>query len=441
MRARLLALGVASAVVLGACSNATSSAPASSTAPDASASASEAAVVEPVEITFQADPDQITPAELWQGLVDKFNAENPDIRVKLILSPGSSQRDQYAKTLLQAGTFPDVAWQLSVDQFKDVLLPYDLADPINKHQLGTENMLWSGQLLSTAPSSENWNNIFYNKKMFADAGITSLPKTWPEFEVALEKLKASGVTPIVLGGEWLPGFYLLASLNNVFSESLDQCWYAKRRAGTAHFTDQGFVDAAKRMQDWLAKGYFSDGGLGNSYAEAGVAFLQGKGAMYPMGSFESGSFTATPPDGFEIGHFTTPSTDGKTHIAGNIGGGGLTVSKSTEHPAEATRFAQWMSFSPKSLDTLLSVYGYGANVTPLEGTFSPKYTPLQQEIVDELNDPNATKIVGYYGAGSDCGVVPGLTPELEKQATRILLGDDIMTVLADFDAYWDKNVK
>ena len=393
----------------------------------------------PVEITFQSDPDQITPAEFWQGLVDTFNAANPDIHVTFIPSPGSSQRDQFAKTQLQAGTFPDVAWQLSVDQFKDALLPYDLNDPINKQQLGSQYMTWDGKLLNTAPSSESWTNIFYNKKAFADAGITAVPTSWPEFEDALAKLKASGITPIALGGEFLPAFYMASSLSNVFEESTDACWYSKRRDGTAHFTDQGWVDAATRIQDWVKKGYFTEGGLGNSYAQAGASFLKGDAAMYPMGSFESGSFKTNPPNGFEIGHFATPSTDGKVHLAGNIGGGGLTVSATTKHPAEATRFAQFMSFSPESLNKLFEVYGYAANVKLNEGEIKPNYTPIQQEIVDELNDPNVTKMVSYFGTGDKCGPVPGLPAEITKDASAIFLGEDIMTNLAKIDAYWDAN--
>jgi ABC-type glycerol-3-phosphate transport system substrate-binding protein len=431
-------------MVLAACSgsstpsNATT-APAASLPTGSSAAASLPATSAGgvVEISFQADPDQITPAAFWQDLVDKFNAANPDVHVNFNPSPGSSQRDQFAATLLQAGTFPDVAWQLNVNQFHDALLPYDVNDPINKQQLGLQNMLWGGQMLNTAPSSESWTNIFYNKKMFADAGITATPKTWPEFEVVLQKLKAAGDTPIVLGGEFIPAFYLIASFGNVFQESLDQCWYGKRHADTVHFTDQGFVDSATRIQDWLKQGYFSNGGLGNSYAQAGAAFLQGKAAMYGMGSFETGSFKTNPPNGFDIGHFSTPSTDGKIHLAGNIGSGGLTVSKTTKYPAQATRFAQFMSFDPQSLNKLYEVYGYAANVQLTSGTIAPDYTPIQKEIVDELNDPANTKIVSYFGAGDVCGTVPGLNQELITDATAIFLGDDIHTSLAKMDAYWE----
>src|SRR5690606_17465109 len=40
---------------------------------------------------------------------------------------------------------------------------------------------------------------FYNKDLFEQAGITEVPTDWPSFLDASEKLKAAGITPIVMG--------------------------------------------------------------------------------------------------------------------------------------------------------------------------------------------------------------------------------------------------
>ena len=45
---------------------------------------------------------------------------------------------------------------------------------------------------------QNW--MFYNTKVFADAGVEP-PKTFPELLAAGEKLKAKGVIPIASGGQ------------------------------------------------------------------------------------------------------------------------------------------------------------------------------------------------------------------------------------------------
>ena len=45
---------------------------------------------------------------------------------------------------------------------------------------------------------QNW--LWYNTKVFADAGVEP-PKTLPELLAAGEKLKATGVIPLALGGQ------------------------------------------------------------------------------------------------------------------------------------------------------------------------------------------------------------------------------------------------
>jgi ABC-type glycerol-3-phosphate transport system substrate-binding protein len=444
MRNSKLRVGLALALVamvVASCSSSAASptaAPASGQA-TAQATAVPTAVPAPVEITFQSDPDVVTPVEFWLDLVNKFNASHPAIHVKFIPSPGAAVRDEYAQTLLQAGSFPDTAWALEPIVFKDALMPLPLDDPEIQQQDNLTQMTIQGKLLNTSPFKETWSSIYYNKSMFTKAGITEEPKTWPEFETVLEKLKASGVVPMVLGGEFLPGFYAAASLSNIFSES-NPCWYAQRRSGKAHFTDQNWVDEMTKLRTWTTKGYFLQGGLGNSYVQTGAAFLAGKAAMYPMGDFETGSFKNTPP-AFEIGYFATPSSDGKLRMEGPLGGHGYTISKTTKHPAEALVFLKWMSFDPEAVNPLLSVYGLAPMITLKNGKqLSPTYTDLQKEVVADVGKAVEHEIP-YYGGGDLCKMPPGMNNEISKAASAVILGQNINDQLKKLDAYWDANDK
>src|SRR5207248_10695108 len=44
------------------------------------------------------------------------------------------------------------------------------------------------------------NELFYNKKVFSDNGITP-PTTWDEFFTAADKLKAKGISALAVGGK------------------------------------------------------------------------------------------------------------------------------------------------------------------------------------------------------------------------------------------------
>ena len=47
--------------------------------------------------------------------------------------------------------------------------------------------------------------FWYNKDLFAQAGITTPPATWDEFLADIDKLKDAGITPIAVGGSRRPG--------------------------------------------------------------------------------------------------------------------------------------------------------------------------------------------------------------------------------------------
>src|SRR5690606_38064527 len=52
--------------------------------------------------------------------------------------------------------------------------------------------------------------FWYNKELFAQAGIDAPPTTWDEFLEDVQTLKDAGITPIAVGGQdkWPAHFYL-----------------------------------------------------------------------------------------------------------------------------------------------------------------------------------------------------------------------------------------
>ena len=66
-----------------------------------------------------------------------------------------------------------------------------------------------------------------------------------------------------------------------------------------------------------------------NYSELQQTFLNGDGAMYPMGSFFAGAVPLDHP--FEIGVFPMPALDGTPRLV-TYTSGGPAVSALTEHP-------------------------------------------------------------------------------------------------------------
>ena len=89
------------------------------------------------------------------------------------------------------------------------------------------------------------------------------------------------------------------------------------------FSDPDFVAAAQKVVDLKTKGYFDPDGMTRSYADVEQAFLAGKAAMYPMGSWFSAAADATPPDS-EVGVFGWPS-DTHGNVVPVVAGGNMMV--------------------------------------------------------------------------------------------------------------------
>lgn len=434
MGSRLRALAAATAIVLTGCSAtgqpSTSGAPAS----QASGGSPSAAAGEPVQLSFLADVnDQIT-AEKWTELLDLFTQEHPNITVGLVPTP-SGEREDRAKTLLASGNFPDVHFPLPTVTFKDELLPFDQSDPeISSQLLNIDKLLVDGELLGLGIDSQPWNTIFYNASMFEQAGITSEPRTFEEFEEALQKLKAAGFTPLLGAGEWVPHFTFMAT-NDIFAET--PCWLGLREAGERTFSDPEWVEAASRFASWVEEGYFNEGPLGLGYTQANQFFLQGGAAMYPIGSWLTGLVAQEPPD-FEVGYFAMPVRSGELKLVGSIGSTGYTVSRTTEHPDEAVTLAKWLAFNPTAVAMILNSFGFQANVKLSGGPLELEQTPLGQEIAADIE--NAASYNTAWNGQGDCAQRPGAQIQVGTAIAEPLYLDPSQPVeplLSSMDQFWE----
>ena len=119
--------------------------------------------------------------------------------------------------------------------------------------------------------------VFYNKALFAKAGITP-PRTWDELMADCEKLRSSGVTPFdaTVQDGWR-GFIW-------FEELLlrtDPDAYMKLNRGEIGYTSDPVKKVFKIWGDLYAKGYFTPA----TSNEEVLNFARGKAAMYLMGDW------------------------------------------------------------------------------------------------------------------------------------------------------------
>ncbi len=169
--------------------------------------------------------------------------------------------------------------------------------------------IYSGRVLSL-PLEFNIEGVWYNKKIFAQNGIT-VPKTWDQLVADAAKLQAKGIQPFAASG--IQGWPITRLVGNLIFSKLGADALEKIQTGKAKLTDPQYVWAAQQVADLGKKGYFGQGVASLDYGPAEDVFLQGKAAMFYMGSWALADFNDPTKNKLgvaSIGFFPFPGVSG-----------------------------------------------------------------------------------------------------------------------------------
>jgi multiple sugar transport system substrate-binding protein len=213
-------------------------------------------------------------AEPWNTTADTYNKVQDKIKVNLSESGDMVWGDQKYMTAAAAGTGPEAAiqnrhtfMQFAAKKLYRPLDDYFKMDGYKKEdffpvQFGESS--WQGVLYGM-PLYTDTRHLYWNKKQFAEVGLSEEPKTWSDLETYTEKLnkktdkgdfECMGFVPYLVGNSWA---WMYGFLNKAPAISDD-----KR---TILCDDPRWVEAL----DWLVN--FYDKYLGSF--EIASAFNQG----------------------------------------------------------------------------------------------------------------------------------------------------------------------
>ncbi|MEY9871701.1 ABC-type glycerol-3-phosphate transport system substrate-binding protein [Streptacidiphilus sp. MAP12-33] len=375
----------------------------------------------------------------WDTSIANGEKKVPGLTIKKIVAP-STDRDAYAKQLQASGQFPDLLQSITPSTFATagLLKPYD-QNWVNANFMLPMGNAYKGKVYIPPTNSQIIPMVFYNKKMFAKAGITAVPKTWADFMAVNAKLKAAGMTPIELGGG--DPFAASMPLVGILSADVlgkDPNWLQERYAGKVHFTDANVEAAVAKYRTMVKNGDFEDGALGVKYADSITNFTSGKTAMYMMGSWFLGSVPKA--NAADFGSFMTPTDDGSLVVPFAVGGS-MAISAKTADPAKATAFAEAWSLDPANYKTLIE--GDGA-FPMLKGKTLADYnvnvTQVFKDSYAYVTDQN-TKVSAFGWATNDDSMPSGLNDAFYAASQALFTSDDVNGQMAKLDAAWDAATK
>jgi ABC-type glycerol-3-phosphate transport system substrate-binding protein len=391
------------------------------------------------EITFLVfETPNLTP-QIWDAAIKRVTDKYPDISVKKLVSPnpGGAGVTQYAKQLLTSGQLPDVMVAVSPGGFAEggnlyAWTPEDLKD-FACPTCGAIN----GKVYQLPTNTQTIPVVYYNKDLFARAGIAAPPRTYAELLADAAKLK--GVQPLVIGQghDSLGPTWAGILATEVYAKNPN--WMHDRRAGKAKFSSPEFIAAARKLADLASKGYINKRDVSRDYAATQQAFLDGKGAMYAMGNWFAAA--ADNPDTkpkFEIGQFFWPSEDGRP-VAPAFTGGGLSVNAHAKNLDAAKRFALAYTLDKTNLDNSTKNDGL---IPAIKGyTPPPSVGPVYKTGYDMYqNAVRANAVVNAFGFESgDDAMLPGVVPKWDAAMQDLVTGRKTPEQVAAFlDQEWQK---
>jgi len=160
---------------------------------------------------------------------------------------------------------------------------YSQLDPV---AVNIDKKLNGGKLYGL-PFELNIEGFWYNKKIFADNGLQP-PRTWDDLVQDAATLQQKGIEPFSASGT--QGWPITRLISGYLFRELGPAAMDNIKSGKAKLTDPDYLKAAQAVADLGKKGYFGNGVATLDYDPAVDVFLQGKAAMFYMGSWELRDF-------------------------------------------------------------------------------------------------------------------------------------------------------
>ncbi|MFC8373743.1 ABC transporter substrate-binding protein [Streptomyces sp. NPDC057239] len=320
----------------------------------------------PKELTYWASNQGASieiDKKVLQPELDKFEKET-GIKVKLEVVPWSDLLNRIL-TATTSGQGPDVlnignTWSASL-QATGALLPWDAKnfDKIGGKDRFVDSALGStgveGQDPAAVPLYSMAYALYYNKQMFADAGIDGPPATWDELIAAGKKLSEDGKWGIGAEGsnpsENIHHAFVFAKQHGADFFTAD---------GKADFTGDGAVTAVKQYVDLMAKDRIIAPGNAEYAQNQSVSdFAKGRTGMLLWQSASANlKSQGMSEDAYGIAPVPVQSgTPGPgRQVNSMVAGINLAVFKNTDNLDGATEFVKFMT-SDAEQKVLNTAYG------------------------------------------------------------------------------------
>ncbi|HUC90598.1 MAG TPA: ABC transporter substrate-binding protein [Paenibacillus sp.] len=367
-----------------------------------------------------------------------------NIAIEWDIKPDGTEGDNLVKTRLATGEMADLL-VYNTGSLLQALNPGDnfvdlAAEPFMANVLDSFKTVVTvdGQVFGAPVGSSSAGAILYNKKIYAELGLT-VPKTWEQFMANNEKIKAAGKTAVLASYKdtWTSQLFVLGDFFNVqkqvpaFAEdyTANKAKYATTPAALRGFEKTGEV---------FEKGYMNKDFLATTYDVALKMLADGEGVHYPMLTGALDSIMQNSPDKInDIGVFPIPSDSADINGLTVWMPSGLYINKNGNNVDAAKRWAEYFVSKEGQAVFASTVKAAGPyvisgielpedayeGVKEMQQYFDSGNTAPALEFVSPVKGPNLENLTVAVGSGitSPKKGAEDYDKDVEKQAQQLNL--------------------
>lgn len=281
----------------------------------------------------------------YDKMIQVFQQRNPGIRVEFIPFK-QTEYNTILSTALTAGKGPDIIHLRAYGGLETFTAPGYIAaldyDSVPELKTFSRTIMEGAKgrkdgKIYGVPFASQTIVIFYNKKLFAQAGV-SVPKTWDEFLGVMKTLKDKGILPLANGGKegWTLEVLAGAITPNFYGGST---FYEAVTRGQTSFKDPAYTGALAKLLE--LRPYMPPTFMGVDYATMQQLFLNEQAAMFIGGSWEIGFFKAQNK-ALEFDVFASPPVKaGTVPWVSSFNDGNYGINAKTPYMEQAKKFIRF----------------------------------------------------------------------------------------------------
>ncbi len=365
-------------------------------------------------------------AEYYEEQARAFEAEHPGVTVELQFLENEAFKAKLP-TILQSDEKPHIFYSWGGGVFHAQAQAGVLAD-ITEYMdgdwastlspAGVDAFTYDG-VVHGAPMLVSQVGFFYNKALFAEAGVNADEiATWDDLLAAVQALKDAGITPIAAGGadKWPLHFYWTHLAIRLGGKAGFEAATSGEGDG---FENEIFVQSGELFEQLVELDPFQDGFLAFTYPQAAGYFGDGNAAMHLMGNWDYNTARSNSASGEglsddEMGWFAFPAVPGgagePTDTLGGINGWLITEGA----PEEAIMFVR--HFVSPEVQAEMGSRGYLIPVAngAAEGLTNPFFAQVAENIgnsnyhqifYDQMLGPSVGRVVNDVSTDLAAGAI------------------------------------